>query len=280
MKNKYWAVALCVLILVLALVSACGGPKSTTTPTATATGTKTPTVTATQTATATITPTGTETATATITPTGTETATATSTATATQTATATTTPTQTATPTGTTGGNILGNILGLGANISSVKYDMTITAPGAGTILTKVYLKNRKFREDMTMDGTTAILIFDTDEGFMYTYMPDQGIAMKTTLDTNMVPEGPIEDPDEILNFNPDITGTETIDGKSCTVFTWDAPGTGTVTYWIWTETGFPLKIEMVTSQGTTTITFTNIDFSDISDSIFELPEGVTIIET
>jgi outer membrane lipoprotein-sorting protein len=259
MKKRYWAVALCVLVLVLVLVSACGGPKSTTT--ATATATQTATTTATHTATATQTATTTQTATAT--------------ATATQTATATATATQTATSTAT--GNTLSGILGLGANIASVKYDMSITAPGMETMVTTVYEKGKKFREEMTTQGMTTIIIMDMDAGVYWMYTPDTNTAMEMTLDTSMIPEGASENPNDILDFNPQIVGTESIDGKSCTVITWDIPDTGTMKEWIWTDKGFPLKIETTTSQGISTIEFTNIDFSDIPDSTFELPAGVIV---
>jgi len=248
MKTRYWAVALCVMVLVLALVSACGGGKSTATATATATGTKTATATTTQTATAT--------------------------QTATQTATATATATQTATSTAT--GNSLSNILGLGANIAHVRYDMNISTPNA-TMVTTVREKGRKFREEITEQGQTMVVIMDMDAGEYYMYTEGTNSAIKMTMDPSMVPVGANEDPSNILDYNPQITGTETIDGKSCTVFTWDIPGTGTMKEWIWTDKGFPLKLETTTSQGTSTMEFTNIDFSDIPDSMFELPDGMIV---
>lgn len=248
MKNKYWAIALGILVLVLVLVSACGG-KSTTT--ATSTSTKTAT------------------ATATTTKTSTTTATQTATSTKTATATATTTPTPTQT------GNSLSNILGLGANIAHVRYDMNISTPNA-TMVSTVWEKGKKYREEITEQGMSMVIIIDMDAGVYYM---SSGGNMWTamTLDTSMVPVGANEDPSSILQYNPQITGTETIDGKSCTVITYDIPGTGTMTEWIWTDKGFPLKIETTTSQGTSTIEFTNIDFSDISDSQFELPEGAIV---
>jgi hypothetical protein len=238
MKNKYWAIALGVLVLVLVLVSACGG-KSTTTATATSTKTATATTTATSTATATTTATATKTATAT--------------------------------------GGSLSNILGLGAGITSVKYDMSMTTPGTGTIQMTVYDKNnKKFREEMTTQGITTIILIDSDAGVMYMYMPDLKTGTKTTLSTSMVPVGINEDPNTILQYNPQITGTETIDGKSCTVMTWTT-GTDTMKEWIWTDKGFPVKMEMTTSQGTSTIEYKNIDFSNIPDSKFEVPSDIVI---
>jgi outer membrane lipoprotein-sorting protein len=104
-----------------------------------------------------------------------------------------------------------------------------------------------------------------------------ENIWMAYSWDESLVPEGAADNPNDILDFNPDVLGTETIDGKSCTVIEWTIPGTGTMKEWIWTETGFPIKIESTTDQGTSTIEFTNIDFSDIPDSMFELPEGAVV---
>ncbi len=249
MKGKYLVVALGILIILVSLVSACGGDS-----------TSTPTSTATQTATSTVT----------------QTATATSTATATQTATATATATQTATATATPTGNSLSAILGLGANIAHVRYDMTITGTVGGTVVSTIWEEGNKIREEMTAEGMTSIIIMDMDAGVYY-MSTGENIWMAFAWDETMAPEGATDNPNDILDFNPVIQGTETINGYSCTVITWEIPGTGTMTEWIWTETGFPIKIETTTDQGTNTIEFTNIDFSDIDDSMFELPEGAVV---
>lgn len=254
MKNKYWVIALGLLVVLLTLVSACGSPQSTTTPTGTTPAATTPAATGTSTPTSTATGTPTSTATATSTPT----------------ATATSTPTQTST------GTNLSGILGLGANIEHVRYDMITTNPITGTVFMTIWEKGGKFREEMTMEGMTSIIIMDMDAGVYY-MSSGENMWMAMTLDTSIIPEGAAENPNDILDYNPQITGTETIDGKSCTVITWEIPGTGTMTEWIWTEKGFPVKIETTTDQGTITIEFTNIDFSDIDDSMFELPEGAIV---
>jgi outer membrane lipoprotein-sorting protein len=104
-------------------------------------------------------------------------------------------------------------------------------------------------------------------------------MATKTTLNTSMVPSSPIQAVSSILDYSPLVSGTETIDGKVCKVITYDDTGAGSMKMWIWEEKGLPLKMEMTSSNGDkTTIDYTNIDFSDIPDSIFELPEGVQII--
>jgi len=48
---------------------------------------------------------------------------------------------------------------------------------------------------------------------------------------------------------------------------------------WIWKEKGFPIRIEMTSIEGTFIIEYKNIEFTDVPDSMFELPEGVQIVD-
>jgi hypothetical protein len=46
---------------------------------------------------------------------------------------------------------------------------------------------------------------------------------------------------------------------------------------WIWEEKGLPVRIQSTTSHGTSTKDYINYDFSDIPDSMFQLPVGAQI---
>ena len=78
--------------------------------------------------------------------------------------------------------------------------------------------------------------------------------------------------------YNPVIVGSEVVDGKDCWVVEASAEGVSTK-YWIWKEKGFPVKVEVDTAEGKTTMEYKNIDFGNIPDSEFELPAGVQIME-
>ncbi|OGO02462.1 MAG: hypothetical protein A2Y59_06505 [Chloroflexi bacterium RBG_13_52_14] len=106
-------------------------------------------------------------------------------------------------------------------------------------------------------------------------YMPDQNMAYK--MDYNNVPESAVEETEGILDYNYEILGTETVDGKSCMVVQWTVEGITSKT-WVWKDKGFPIKMETTTSEGKTTVEYKNIQFVNISDSEFELPPGVQII--
>jgi outer membrane lipoprotein-sorting protein len=85
------------------------------------------------------------------------------------------------------------------------------------------------------------------------------------------------EEAESIPNYNPTILGTETIDGKVCLVVEYTVVEAATKA-WIWEEHGFPIRVEVTTTEGTTTVEYKNIEFVDIPDSMFELPPGVQII--
>jgi hypothetical protein len=148
---------------------------------------------------------------------------------------------------------------------------MNVTSTAGGSSVIKVWEQDKMIREEM--EG--FIIIMDTAAGVTYTNISGN-TWMKTT--TVVAPEGASEDPNSILQYNPQITGTETIDGKSCTVFEWTTDE-GTLTEWIWTERGFPIKIVSVTSAGTSTVLFENISFDAIAASMFELPAGAEVTE-
>jgi outer membrane lipoprotein-sorting protein len=104
--------------------------------------------------------------------------------------------------------------------------------------------------------------------------MPAQNMALKMTLDPNTT--SAIDDTKAIAQYNPTVVGTDTIDGKKCTVVQYTIEGQ-TVKMWLWQDYGFPLRVEATTSQGTTLMEYQNIEFKDIPDNIFTLPADVQI---
>ena len=128
----------------------------------------------------------------------------------------------------------------------------------------------------MTMQGITTVSIIDQDAKTMYTYMPAQNMAMKTSLDQAQEPAA--AEAASMADYNPKTVGTESIDGKTCLVVEYTAEQT-TTKMWIWKDRGLPVKMEMTATEGKTTIEYKNYDFSDIPDSMFELPSGVQIIQ-
>jgi outer membrane lipoprotein-sorting protein len=169
----------------------------------------------------------------------------------------------------------LGDILGLGAGIT-VKYDMVMTAPGTPTMTQHWWVKQNKVRTEMTQGGQTMISLIDYDAQTMYVYMPEENMAYKMAF--NPTTQSAVEEAQSITDYDYDVIGTETLDGKVCLVveYTYEQV---TVKAWIWKEHGFPIREEMTTTEGKTVVEFKNIEFGDIPDDMFELPAGVQIIE-
>ena len=90
--------------------------------------------------------------------------------------------------------------------------------------------------------------------------------------------ESPTEQSESVMQYNPVTLGTETLDGKKCLVIEYTME-TGKTKSWLWTKYGIPIKTEITTAEGTTVVETKNIEFGGISDSMFELPTGVQIMQ-
>ncbi|MBW6470286.1 MAG: hypothetical protein K0A90_03590 [Methanosarcinaceae archaeon] len=179
---------------------------------------------------------------------------------------------QTSIPNGvqTTSSVSFSDILNQANTISSVKYDIIITMPGLPTLTTNTWIKDDMIRTEMTVEGMKVINIVGRG-GVMYTYMPDQNMAMK--IDAGDAPVPAVDKLESMQGYDPKVIGTETLDGKKCQVI--EIPE-GKM--WIWDEYGFPIRIEMTLPEGKVTTEYRNIEFVDIPDSMFELPQGVMML--
>jgi outer membrane lipoprotein-sorting protein len=187
------------------------------------------------------------------------------------------TPTVTSAPTSTSG-QTLADIYGKSHYTGDVQYDMVITAGGISQqMVYKASMKawtssNTKVRYDIPAQypgGFTMVTIWDSSTRIQYTWYPDQNIACQQT--TEQGQNDPAENADQII---PTYLGTDTIDGKLCDVYQYTFEGSSTKV-WIWKEKWFPIKMEVTTSGGTSTMEFKNIVFGTLSNSLFTLPAGV-----
>ncbi len=243
MSKRVSVACLCLLILVLGIVSACGGgEEESTTPASTS---PSPTTTA-----------------------------------------ATTPPGQTTTPASTTPtsstatGDELSELFSQWTGLDPVHYDLTVSITGQPTITGHIWQTQSKQRMEYVMEGETVVMIYLLDEGIMYMYYPDQNMAMNMSLDTSQMAQGTMEgDMADILDHDPIIAGTEYYDGKECKVVEFTSDDMS-IKLWVWVDTGFPIRTEGTNAEGILTVMeYTNIDFSDIDDSVFEIPEDVQIME-
>jgi outer membrane lipoprotein-sorting protein len=182
------------------------------------------------------------------------------------------------TPTRPTSSESLIDLLGKAKGIT-VKYDMVTTENGEIVSTSTAWLKGNNMRVDTTAEGQAVSMIMRGDDQVSYMYQPDENKAWKTVLDE--VPESVTGDVEAIMDLNPTIIGTETIDGMRCTVIEYvvmEKPEEVKMKQWIWLKNGLPVQMEMTSPSGTSRTEMKNLEFGSISDSTFELPAGVDIV--
>lgn len=179
--------------------------------------------------------------------------------------------TSAATTTQTSGGSV-SDLLGRAAGIASWKCDVVTTAADNSVTTSTMFVKNKKMRIESSIQGQNTVTLIDIDAKTMYIYTPAQNTAIK--MDFNQAPQSAIGS--SIAQYNPIIIGSETLDGKLCQIIQYTANGVVTKE-WIWDAKGLPVRLQTVSSSGTSTTDYKNYDFSDLSDSLFVLPEGVKI---
>ena len=179
----------------------------------------------------------------------------------------------------TTGDETLDEILARGADLPSIKYDQVFTSPGEPVVTWKVWMEGKKSRIEMSAEGQTVIMLMDFDTDMMYMYSPAENMAIR--MDLSGFEGIATEASEDILNFNPTIIGTETWDGKVCLVVEYTTvfgEVESKIKQWVWKMYGFPIRTESTTGGQSAVIECRNIEFGDIPDSMFELPDGVEIM--
>lgn len=174
----------------------------------------------------------------------------------------------------------LPDILAKATGISSLKYDMVATSPGQETVTMKMWWKGKMVRTEGTLEGKSMVYLVDVSKQLAYIYFPSENTAMKIGLGKaqESTGESPTGQSESAMEHNPVIVGTEVLDGKSCLVIEYTTE-TQEVKMWVWTKYGLPIKTESTTAEGTSVVELKNIEFGEISDSMFELPAGVQIME-
>jgi len=175
----------------------------------------------------------------------------------------------------------LTEIFGKAKSITSFGYDMVITAPGQAEITTlKMWWKENKMRMEGTFEEQSMVYLVDVGKQLAYTYFPSENMAMKIDMSKaqEAAGESPTEQSESVLDYNPVTLDAETLDGKACLVIEYTTEDQE-VKMWVWTKYGLPIRTETTTTKGTTVAEIKNIDFGDISDSMFELPAGVQLME-
>ncbi len=115
-------------------------------------------------------------------------------------------------------------------------------------------------------------MLADYEAKAMYVYNAEENKAMKMPLDVDQ--EGKVTVPGDFVDTDATVTGTETVDGVRCWVHSSSVGGeTGKV--WVSMKDGLPRQVE--DQHGITRFEYLRINA--VSDSEFELPAGVQIVD-
>jgi outer membrane lipoprotein-sorting protein len=182
----------------------------------------------------------------------------------------TATPTASATPVATQPSAALSDLLGRISVVQSVKFRMVTTGPGSPEGTTSdVWQKDGRRKAETEVIGWGVSTYTDYDARKMCVCFEATGTC--TSEDFSKAPADPVEQAGIIEQYHPAILGSETRDGKDCLAIEWTAEGADT-RWWVDKDTGWPVRVETTTSEGTTVIEYADVEFVDIPDSEIAFP--------
>ncbi len=182
--------------------------------------------------------------------------------------------TEPTTPTAGGGDSDVVKLLKKGEGVKCFEADMVISNPGQPEMTATIWKNNQKYRMEMQMQDGSSISLVDVEAGVAYVYNSFQDQWMKVQFDEKMT----YQTGEEILECDPKIVGSETMDGKACTVVEYACEGIKSKV-WIWNDKGLPVKEEVDDPDGKTVVTFKNFDFNCAASSLFELPAGANVVD-
>ncbi len=166
-------------------------------------------------------------------------------------------------------------LLGRTKNIKNIRYDIVTKDAAGADMIQKFWFRENKMR----MEADKAVSIFNQEDQTMYIYTPSANTAVKMSLGLGQQKEKSIiDEADSISQYQPEVIGSEVVDGKNCLVIQYKWGGT-TTKEWLWQKYGLPVRIETDDGKVTTVVNYENFDFSVIPDNMFELPKDVQITD-
>lgn len=187
-------------------------------------------------------------------------------------------PAATATPApAPTASSGIADLIAKAKGLGDYTYDYKLNVSGT-TMSGKTYVKGTKMRQEITFSGTKMVTLMDTATKVAYSVMPDQKVAMK--VDFSKLQGGNSSPTDQVTGMPADtkVAGTDTVDGKSATIYQYMKDGT-TAKLWIWTEKSVPLKADVTGSGVQAHMEFSNYEFGPLDAGLFEVPKDYTVTE-
>jgi outer membrane lipoprotein-sorting protein len=174
--------------------------------------------------------------------------------------------------------NSLTQLLNKANQITSMAYTINVTVANLPTgLIIHVWQKKPTFmKTEMNttipnLNMTITMITIQRPNGtFTYNSMSNKWIKSNETIAQTPPSTS------ELLNYNLTEAGTETVNGKLCTIVEYTTVTnnqTVHVRMWIWNEHGIPIKMRSTFEgqQSTTIMTMTDFNFAEIPDSTFDL---------
>ncbi|NTU48724.1 MAG: DUF4412 domain-containing protein [Syntrophobacteraceae bacterium] len=144
--------------------------------------------------------------------------------------------------------------------------DIAMKPKGEQELQSKIYVKDKKIRHELTEDGETQIIVFRPDKGVVWTIIPEE----------KMYVEAPMGDSEKTLEeWTPEkekkakSLGDDTVSGYPCKKYELVEDGEK-VTFWVSKKFPFPIKVQ----DEEAVIEYRNIKEGAVADSVFEVPAG------
>jgi len=172
------------------------------------------------------------------------------------------------------------DLLGKGKQLTGLSYDYVLTAK-EGQMTGQMWIDGKKIRSETVLQNRKIISIIDGDANVAYTYMPEQGMAIKMALDKAKTAEPPNRYISDVDTAKVKVLETTMYDGARCRVLLVQrADGKGETKLWLREDYGIPAKVETVDSSGSKTVMeYKNIKVGQVPAEKFQLPAGVKVTD-
>lgn len=166
-----------------------------------------------------------------------------------------------------------------GQGINGYSFDYAMTEGTTGMNMEgKMALKGSKMRMEMNSPEGQMIQIVDQEAKKAWTYMPEQQMAIEVDMDQVEVPESPSDYAKNVETADAKYLGKEEVNGIDCHKYSVEnKEDEGSVIYWVHSEYGLPVRVEVTVEDSVTTINYKNFVVGEIEDSQFQLPDGVEV---
>lgn len=172
-----------------------------------------------------------------------------------------------------------------GAAVDNLAFTVTLKEQGESDKIRRIFMKDGYVRVIRYQgDKIECILIYDPDEKVVTEYNNDSKRACQFPLSQEKADNPYVPLPRYWLSganpYTARYLGKESLSGRNARVYEY-LDQEGPVKVWLWEENGLPLKMEGKNQYGhNESIVMSDIDLTPLDQSIFRVPEGLSIYES